>query len=374
MKKVVLSLLFVATSLVAVDAPASAAVYDGETLEELYQDPTLHNQHSIVIRFYAAVFARTPDNDGIRFWLNQYDTGEWSTRRIANFFVTSDEFVALYGEDTTNEQFVDAVYPNVLGRQPDVDGRSFWIGFLDQGNSRAEMILLVSNSPEFIDANPLPSDDREVPAPIDTTRFFDGIAGYNGVAYPVANDVSRATLASLHAAYLQTAFAENGRPVATSRTAVAGGFRYTYDGGESVTYTNPLLDASGRITHFDINGVPLIDRSAWNAVDVPDLAVEVFVYQYITTGGATAIRVVVDSSSTLDRETFAFDWDFTSSTGPTTKPFDWHEQSLIPAGGRLDVIAVFDGDGQTGGTLDLEIFFDENGTTFAQPISLEFSN
>ncbi len=148
--------ILVAVTLTTLAGVSPAAAYEGETYEELIEDQTLNDQHAIIIRFYSAVFGRTPDNDGVRFWLDQYDTGEWSTRRIANFFATSDEFKGLYGENTTNAEFVDSVYPNVLGRAPDAAGERFWNGYLADGNSRAEMILLISNAPEFVNANWLP--------------------------------------------------------------------------------------------------------------------------------------------------------------------------------------------------------------------------
>jgi len=159
---------------VAVPAPASSAPASPvqalatqasatQTYEDIISDPALTPAHSIVIRFYQAVLGRQPEVGGLNFWLEQFDSGEWSTRRIAAFFVTSEEFVSLYGEDTTNADFVHAVYQNVLRRQPDADGASFWIDFLDQGNSRAELILLFSNDTEFIEANWLPSDGTPNP-------------------------------------------------------------------------------------------------------------------------------------------------------------------------------------------------------------------
>ncbi len=377
MKKCLLSVLLAgllaASSIMGVSTPASAAVYEGETYAELIQDPKLHNQHSVVIRFYAAVFARTPDNGGIRFWLDQYDGGEWSTRRIADFFVSSDEFKALYGENTTNAQFVDAVYPNVLGRTPDQEGRSFWIGYLDQGNSRAEMILLVSNSPEFIGANPLPSDGRAIPAPIDTTRFFDGLMGYNGVPAPTANDVSAGTAADFHSAYILVGRAEFGGETPTGRTAILGGYRYTFPTRPSITLTNPLLDVSGRMAHYDVNGVPLLNLGLISpGGEVPSLGVEVVGYQYLTTTGQTAIRVLFTNNSGLEREVFPFDWTFNSPTAGSSKPIDDSAGTVIPPGGTLDAIAVFQADGMLGGSVTIEIFFDENGTSFAQEVELIF--
>lgn len=160
------------------------------TYEDIIADPSLTPDHSVVIRFYQAVLGRQPEVGGLLFWLEQFNSGEWSARRIAAFFVTSPEFKSLYGENTSNEEFVDTVYQNVLRRQPDATGEAFWIGFLDQGNSRAELILLFSNDTEFIEANWLPSDGTPNPngddgaPPVDTETLvsddFDGTGSLIG--------------------------------------------------------------------------------------------------------------------------------------------------------------------------------------------------
>ena len=126
--------------------------------DEFAATPGLHRGHSTILRLYWAVFARVPDVGGSEFWVNSYDSGEWSTRRIANHFVVSREFVETYGTGLTNEQFARLVYGNVLEREPDSGGLAFWIGQLDGGMERSEMILLTSNAPEFIGLHPLPSD------------------------------------------------------------------------------------------------------------------------------------------------------------------------------------------------------------------------
>ncbi len=190
--------LILIAGFVAVPPPATSM----ETYEDIISNPELTPAHSVVIRFYQAVFARQPDVGGLSFWLDQFDSGEWSARRIAAFFVTADEFKMLYGADTTNEEFVNAMYPNVLGRAPDTAGGAYWKGFLDQGNSRAEMILLISNAPEFIEDNWLPSDGTPdpngEPPPVDggalVSDSFDGtgpLLGYTTTNPEVLPNVGR---------------------------------------------------------------------------------------------------------------------------------------------------------------------------------------
>lgn len=189
------------TGLVAVPTPASSVqtvamqTAPALTYEDIISDPSLTPDHSIIIRFYQAVLGREPEVGGLVFWLEQFDSGEWSPRRIAAFFVTSPEFMSLYGENTSNEEFVETVYENVLRRQPDAAGAAFWIDFLDRGNSRAELILLFSNDTEFIEANWLPSDGTPnpdgsdpQPNPGDDTLVTDDFSGTGSlIGYTTTN-------------------------------------------------------------------------------------------------------------------------------------------------------------------------------------------
>lgn len=139
----------------AMPAPSSAMTY-----EEVISDPLLHEGHSQVLRLYQAVLGRTPDAGGAIFWLNEYDSSDWTTRRIADHFVNSLEFEAVFGSNLDNSAFTEVAYRNVLEREPDGTGFTFWLGQLEAGMPRSEMVLLISNSPEFIARFPLPSDAR----------------------------------------------------------------------------------------------------------------------------------------------------------------------------------------------------------------------
>lgn len=134
--------------------------YTAESFAELIQESSLHRGHSTVLRLYWAVLDREPDVEGALFWLNGYNSGEWPIRRISGYFATSPEFVGKYGAELSNAEFVTVVYRNVLDRDPDVEGYGYWLGAVDGGMAREEMVLLISNAPEFVDSHVLPSDVR----------------------------------------------------------------------------------------------------------------------------------------------------------------------------------------------------------------------
>ena len=68
---------------------------------------------------------------------------------MSNAFAESAEFIATYGA-TSDEQFVDLVYANVMGRPADADGRAYWLQQLATGLSRGEMMTGFSESVEFV--------------------------------------------------------------------------------------------------------------------------------------------------------------------------------------------------------------------------------
>lgn len=101
-----------------------------------------------VYRVYQAAFDRKPDAAGVGFWLSQMDNGV-SLRDVANGFIQSDEFAALYGgKNPTADAFVTKLYNNVLHRAPEQAGYDFWVKVVAGGTDRAEVLAAFSESPE----------------------------------------------------------------------------------------------------------------------------------------------------------------------------------------------------------------------------------
>ena len=83
-------------------------------------------------RIYQAAFNRTPDNSGLKYWIEQMDTGT-SLERMAAEFIGSQEFQIQYGSSPTNANFLTTLYSNVLHRTPDQAGYGWWLGELNGG-------------------------------------------------------------------------------------------------------------------------------------------------------------------------------------------------------------------------------------------------
>ncbi|MCR9109314.1 DUF4214 domain-containing protein [Marivita sp. XM-24bin2] len=95
------------------------------------------------IELYIAYFNRAPDAIGLNFWGTAFANGT-TLDDMATLFVDQAETREVYPEGTSNTEFATSVYNNVLGRTPDQDGIDFWVGLLDAGNvARDEFILRV---------------------------------------------------------------------------------------------------------------------------------------------------------------------------------------------------------------------------------------
>jgi hypothetical protein len=102
-----------------------------------------------VARLYWAFFLRIPDSGGLQYWLDQFRRGT-PLADIAQFFATSGEFQARYAV-LDDAAFVDLVYRNVLEREADPGGRTFWTNELTSGaRSRGQLMLQFSESREYV--------------------------------------------------------------------------------------------------------------------------------------------------------------------------------------------------------------------------------
>ena len=102
---------------------------------------------SAISRLYFAAFDRSADLEGLDYWHEIHESG-FGLNEIAQFFVNSDEFSNTYGA-VDDEQFVDLVYQNVLGRPADKAGLTYWVQLLESGHTSGTILNGFAQSPEF---------------------------------------------------------------------------------------------------------------------------------------------------------------------------------------------------------------------------------
>ncbi|MEZ5407622.1 MAG: DUF4214 domain-containing protein [Acidimicrobiales bacterium] len=101
-----------------------------------------------VDRLYHAFFLRYPDTDGLRYWVGVRGSGQ-TVQKVADSFAASDEFRLRY-TGTDFGAFIDQIYRNVLGREPDAGGRDYWLAQLaNRKVTRGTIVASFSESQEM---------------------------------------------------------------------------------------------------------------------------------------------------------------------------------------------------------------------------------
>ena len=108
----------------------------------------LNTDDAKMFRLYNASFKRFPDPEGLKYWIDRYNSGV-NIRDIACNFLISFEFQQRYGTNVSDATYVNNLYQNVLGRLPDSSGLNYWLGQLNSGaETRYEVLLGFAESAE----------------------------------------------------------------------------------------------------------------------------------------------------------------------------------------------------------------------------------
>ncbi len=102
-----------------------------------------------ILRLYGATLGRSPDIPGFAGWVDAIASGAKTLSNVAEGFIGSAEFAAIYGANPTDANFVTLLYNNVLRRAPDAAGQAFWLKQLSSGATRASVVLGFSDSDEY---------------------------------------------------------------------------------------------------------------------------------------------------------------------------------------------------------------------------------
>ncbi len=99
-------------------------------------------------RLYQAAFDRDPDTSGISHNVALIDNGTINVAAMADAFVASEEFQKTYGA-LSNNDFIQQLYMNVLGRGADQAGLDGWLSYLNEaGHDRGDVLTGFAESQE----------------------------------------------------------------------------------------------------------------------------------------------------------------------------------------------------------------------------------
>ena len=145
----------------------NGSLYDASTIDEIVNSYDYQVKlHGDILRLYRAYFNRPADVSGAQYWIKISEIR--TLREITDYFAASDEFANDYA-GTTNRQYLEKVYFNVLGRGYDQDGFDYWLDTLNGTNltgnnpelaqlTRAGVVFYVAQGQEFLNNYPFTPD------------------------------------------------------------------------------------------------------------------------------------------------------------------------------------------------------------------------
>ncbi len=90
---------------------------------------------AVVNEIYGTALGRAPDAAGRAYWVEQLRRG-MKVQELGTYFYGSSEYFAVAG---SRGAYVDALYRELLHREPDPAGRAFWVGQLAAGARPADV-------------------------------------------------------------------------------------------------------------------------------------------------------------------------------------------------------------------------------------------
>lgn len=127
-----------------------ATISPAQLVATFAASPELQNSVGAVTRSYLAYLNRPPDPSGLDFWVSQIRAGR-TISSVNAALASSSEFQQRQSA-LSDQQFVDDLYTTVLARTPDPRGEAFWIGRLNAGTTRGNVVAAFAAEPESIRA------------------------------------------------------------------------------------------------------------------------------------------------------------------------------------------------------------------------------
>ena len=118
------------------------------TMDIVGAEPNYRDQVQIM---YVAYYGRPGDAGGLDFWATELEKVNGNLSRIINSFGNSEEFQDRFG-DLDNEELVNNIYLQLLGRDADSGGLKFYVNGLREGRfTLASIALNVANGTQNLD-------------------------------------------------------------------------------------------------------------------------------------------------------------------------------------------------------------------------------
>ncbi len=158
--------------------PQSPSIAAASSVDLITTDDAFNADHADALRLYFAFFDRSPDLEGAKHWIAAIDAGA-TLDEVAHYFSLSQEFINTYA-GTTDDEFITAVYQNVLDREPEQEGFDYWKNLLETEQlTRWGVVRFVAANQEFENSHRFLGelDDAKPPAGARSTidLSFEGL-------------------------------------------------------------------------------------------------------------------------------------------------------------------------------------------------------
>ncbi|MCR5719655.1 MAG: DUF4214 domain-containing protein, partial [Lachnospiraceae bacterium] len=106
----------------------------------------LNRINLFVTRLYQTCLGRLGDQGGQMNWVSGLIKGKYTGISCACGFIKSQEYQSL---DVTDEVYIENLYTAFMGREPDEGGFNSWLGAMNDGASKDNVLAGFANSDEF---------------------------------------------------------------------------------------------------------------------------------------------------------------------------------------------------------------------------------
>ena len=106
------------------------------------------NLTKFINRIYEKAMGRNGEGNGLNYWCEAVQSGARTPINVAEYFITSEEF---QNKNLSNEAYIKVLYRTFMGREYDQSGLNYWLGELNRGYSREDILHRFANCQEFKD-------------------------------------------------------------------------------------------------------------------------------------------------------------------------------------------------------------------------------
>ena len=100
---------------------------------------------SLIYNLYSGGLNRDPDKGGFDNYSTGFKNKSMTFSAVATGFYLGDE---MNNQSLPNDEYVNRLYRGILGREPDPDGKAYWLNRLNGGESRWTVVASFINLPE----------------------------------------------------------------------------------------------------------------------------------------------------------------------------------------------------------------------------------